>query len=92
MPEPKLDILGQTFGRLLVTDRLGTNKHRQPVFLCDCACGNTDVEVLRSSLLQRRTISCGCYRVECGISSPHNYKHLIERGEVVRKGRKWVPK
>jgi len=34
-----LDLLNKRFGRWLVIDKT-TNKHKQPVWLCSCDCGN----------------------------------------------------
>lgn len=53
-----IDMTGQVFGRLTVTEYAGDRKWR-----CTCSCGNT-VDVARQSLIKGRSTSCGCYRRE----------------------------
>ena len=36
------DMTGQTFGRLTVLARAGTDRDRKATWLCRCACGNAD--------------------------------------------------
>lgn len=58
----KLDLLGQRFGRLVVTECLGQQEKtgRRILWKCKCDCGNEIVA--RSDCLRRGvTKSCGCY-------------------------------
>lgn len=72
-PDPKI---GQVFGRLTVIDkgkvesfeyfhkRENTSYPREHhYYICKCSCGNT-IEVIKGSLLQGKTKSCGCLRRE----------------------------
>lgn len=58
-----IDMTGQRFGRLTVTERASNNKHNCVMWLCRCDCGK-DVAVLGSSLRNGSTRSCGCYSAE----------------------------
>lgn len=51
------DIIGQKFGRLLVTEYVGTKKP----WKCLCECGN-EVIVSTNQLTTGHTKSCGCYK------------------------------
>lgn len=53
-----LDLLGQTFGRLLVTER-SKSERRGVVWICECSCGKV-VSVKTAALTTGRTQSCGC--------------------------------
>ena len=65
--EVKSTIVGKRFGRLLAIDeRVETKKDektgeeiKKNIVKCKCDCGNT-VEVVKSSLLNGNTKSCGC--------------------------------
>ena len=63
-----IDLLGQTFGRLLVLGRaLTPPKRREWYWLCTCTCGAQITAA--SSLLRNGTIkSCGCLRQEMGVT------------------------
>ena len=55
------DIAGQRFGKLTVTEHVGTTNDRKALWSCKCDCGNTAVvrgSQLRSGLIR----SCGCLR------------------------------
>lgn len=53
-------LIGQRFGRLVVTEMLDErNKHGRIVYKCKCDCGN-EVTVLGNSLTTGHTVSCGC--------------------------------
>jgi hypothetical protein len=54
-----VDIQGQQFGDLVAIRKAGTNKRRNLMWFCQCACGGTHVALsghLRAGLIQ----SCGC--------------------------------
>ena len=69
-----LDLLGQSFGRLTVISRDGSNSTGQATWLCRCSCGGT--RVARGDNLRRgRSTSCGCLtsekvRAACGNNCP----------------------
>jgi hypothetical protein len=58
-----LDLIGRRFGRLMVQEFVGKDKHKQPTWRCICDCGAT-TEVSSSNLKGGRTQSCGCYNKE----------------------------
>lgn len=53
------------FGRLLVVDQDGKNKHGQFMWKCLCDCGKTK-SILGCSLWQGRTTSCRCIKIKHG--------------------------
>lgn len=52
------DLIGQTFGELTVTEKLGKNKYNIFLWKCQCSCGKTK-EVPTNYLTQRDTKTCG---------------------------------
>lgn len=54
-------IAGEIFGKLTVLHRVGSNKFRQTVWLCQCECGQ-EIEATTATLRQGRVRSCGCSR------------------------------
>ncbi len=59
----KNDLAGRQFGRLTVLEFTGrSNKHKQPLWKCQCNCGNL-LDVSRNSLVRGNTKSCGCSRI-----------------------------
>lgn len=62
---PFKDIIGMKFGRLTVIklNHIKQLKRKFYYYLCKCDCGNECI-VLKSSLLNGLTRSCGCYNTE----------------------------
>lgn len=61
----RLDLAGQSFGRLTVIHYVGLNQHGKPLWLCRCTCG-VEKHVAAPGLQSGRTRSCGCLRREVG--------------------------
>lgn len=60
----KIDLTGQSFGRLTVVGEYkGEKKYAGSKWICKCICGNTAI-IARSSLVGGRTKSCGCLNDE----------------------------
>lgn len=57
------DLAGQRFGRLVVLERSGSNKHKRATWKCVCDCGKFRV-IEGCSLTSGNTTSCGCYPKE----------------------------
>jgi hypothetical protein len=57
-----IDLTGQKFGRLTVTERAGS-KNKRALWRCVCECGN-EVAVDSNSLRTGNTRSCGCLHIE----------------------------
>jgi hypothetical protein len=53
------DLLGETFGRLTVTEQVGTSKAGAPIWLAQCACGGQR-RAFGENLLNGKYRSCGC--------------------------------
>jgi hypothetical protein len=54
-----VDLTGQTFGRLTVVGRAGSDVHGNIMWECQCACGGS-IKTRANSLRSGHTISCGC--------------------------------
>ena len=57
------DLTGMKFGRLIVFERCGSDKHKNALWLCKCECGN-EIVIRGSHLISGNTTSCGCYQKE----------------------------
>lgn len=66
------DLTGERFGKLLVIERNGYNRHHQLLWLCECECGNKK-SVLGMCLSRGDTQSCGCLQKEA--IAKVNYRH-----------------
>lgn len=55
----RMNLLGQTFGRLAVTARVGSDSHGAALWHCLCACGRSAI-ARTSALRSGNTTSCGC--------------------------------
>lgn len=72
----KDEIIGKTFGKLIVLSLHGKSKSGNNVYLCQCSCSNKkDVFVDGSSLLLKRIISCGCSSESSIASELKTYCH-----------------
>ena len=59
----RLDLTGQIFGRLLVTERASNHKDGSILWKCKCECGSE--KIIRAAYLRNgTTTSCGCFRKE----------------------------
>lgn len=56
-----IDLTGQKYGRLLVIDRAGLDKHGKITWLCRCECGKVTT-ISGNSLRTGNTKTCGCSR------------------------------
>ena len=63
MPNKVIDLTGKRFGRLVVIEKLESDKHKSPKWLCKCDCGELKV-VTGPHLRNGATRSCGCLRRE----------------------------
>ena len=70
------DLTNQKFGRLKVVEYYGNNRHGKALWLCQCDCGKAKV-IVGSSLLNKYTLSCGCYNKEYAkkLHSKHNMSY-----------------
>jgi len=57
------DLIGEKFGRLLVTGKSDQKKYRQTQWECTCDCGKK-LFILTAQLTTGKTQSCGCLRDE----------------------------
>ena len=56
------DISGQRFGKLVVKDLKGKDKHGKAIWNCNCDCGGI-VSCLGNNLSKVTTTSCGCVKL-----------------------------
>ncbi len=57
----RLEIIGETFGRLTVEKYVVSNRHGQAIWHCRCACGGSK-DVLGLLLKRGDVKSCGCLK------------------------------
>ncbi len=69
----KKDLTGQRFGRLTVLEFVPREGTKQSYWKCQCDCGNIKV-IAGNSLSCRRTLSCGCHRIEKITKVKRKYK------------------
>jgi hypothetical protein len=63
MSRLKYNLLHQRFGRLLVIEKVWSERKKQTVWLCKCDCGVIK-EIECGDLIKGKTVSCGCYNQE----------------------------
>lgn len=79
-------LVGTRFGKLLVIGRdpvihgRGTNSS----WICQCDCG-TVKSVMRTSLVNKRTVSCGCFGKEGGRNHKKRVVAIVEPIEMVER-------
>ena len=71
------DLTGQRFGKLVVIERAGSNKHKCCVWKCKCDCGNITYTTTQY-LKKGDTRSCGCIR------GKHNRTHGMTNAKLDR--------
>ena len=69
-----IDLIGNRYNRLLVTDRAVNKPYGTPAWLCLCDCGRKTV-VTGKSLRGGRTKSCGCLQQEVRKNGSRMIKH-----------------
>ena len=74
----RVDLSNRQFGRLTaITPGAATGPYKETTWLCVCDCG-TEKEVRTKSLLQGKTKSCGCYRMEViKTEHPHKFRKRV---------------
>jgi hypothetical protein len=70
------DLIGQMFDRLTVIARAGSDKQRNPVWLCRCVCG-AETLANTAELRHGRKRSCGCLRRDIAAA-----RHAARRAAV----------
>ena len=76
----EVNLLGQRFGRLLVTENLGLRRRKDGrnnrYWKCICDCGN-ETELTSNSLTSGKVHSCGCLRREISRNKAtyHGHSH-----------------
>lgn len=60
MGRPHRDLTDQRFERLVAKEFVGSDKRGNALWRCECDCGNKNVVVVRGSLVNHTTLSCGC--------------------------------
>lgn len=67
------DIRNRVFGRLTAIEPIGTNKHNQVLWKCNCTCGKSTI-CTTTNLLLGKTKSCGCLAKE--LTSLRSFKDI----------------
>lgn len=69
---PALNLEKQTFGRLQVIKRIGSNIYKQALWLCVCECGKK-TKATSYQLRSGNSTSCGCSRKKLPFIHPREY-------------------
>lgn len=59
----KVDLTGQTFGKLTVVNSVGKNKYKAVLWRCKCSCGGEKITIT-NALKDGRVKTCGCSGVD----------------------------
>jgi hypothetical protein len=78
------DLTNMQFGRLKVISYFGKNKHGLILWNCECECGNKNIIVCSSNLLNGSTKSCGCLKSEIITNKNKKYNKYIIENDFVR--------
>lgn len=81
----KINIIGKTFGRLLVLSE--ENIKYTYIVKCKCECGNI-IKVLKHNLIRGNTKSCGCLQKE--VVSKSFSKHNLSKTSLYKKFLKMI--
>jgi hypothetical protein len=87
----RLDLVGQRFGRLVVLEFAGWDKHHNSLCKCRCDCGKEKV-TLAFCLKNGDTQSCGCLQLETRKSNGKKHGYAGPRESSIYKswkGMKW---
>jgi hypothetical protein len=76
----KLELDGQTFGRLTVLCEDSRSNAGKVQWICACECGTPEVIVIGSKLVNGHTTSCGCYQREICSQIGRKFKYLLVHG------------
>jgi hypothetical protein len=83
--KPRLDLLGERFGRLVVLELARRHQyqggHTSLFWRCRCDCGQIR-EVTTCHLRNGRTLSCGCLNRERNIARSTKHGFLVGRGKL----------
>lgn len=72
------DLTGMRFGRLIVLERDGSNRHNRAIWKCVCDCGNVTTAV-GSRLLNGDTQSCGCLHKETSAENSRKSRSSVTK-------------
>jgi len=82
----RIDLTGQTFGRLTVIEASGRTKHGSVLWRCRCVCGNETTVDGINLRWNNHTRSCGCLEREnriihghCGSGAYNSWEKMIQR-------------
>lgn len=81
------DLTGQTFGRLKVLERAGSNKDGRALWLCKCDCGKITVKTGKL-LLNGHCKSCGCGEYENRVNNVTSHRLSNTRLYTIWRGMK----
>lgn len=86
----RIDLIGQSFGRLTVISRALNTKDGRVSWNCVCACGKAAI-VSTKTLRNGRCRSCGCIRVEeSRVRLTKHGQGMASRGERTRTYNSWM--
>lgn len=84
-----INMVGERYGRLVITHLISRSKSGHSIWGCICDCGKS-TKSRRNSLISKRQISCGCYNKEI-ISTHGAYKTRLYKIHTSMKQRCTLP-
>ena len=85
----RIDLTGNTYGRLKVVELAGKNSKGKLLWRCECKCGNEAV-IIGENLKTRVTTSCGCYRKEVEVVAGVTHGLSRKNGKTDRVYSIWL--
>ena len=75
----KEDFIGKRYGKLIIINVLNDSKSiiKKGIFVCDCDCGNKNVEISADSVIYGQSRSCGCGSKETRFKKVENKYNLV---------------
>ena len=70
-----LKLVKKKFGRLVVLEKFGSDKHQKVLWRCMCKCGNEHI-ARASDLMSKKIVSCGCFREKVLKTHGHSGERL----------------
>lgn len=88
MTNPRKDLTGQQFGKLVALEAIPAEKGKPTKWLCRCECGNVKA-VRTSDLLSGNTKTCGCSKAEAALKAAEKNRGKPSKRVIDLTGRRF---
>ena len=80
------DLTGRNFGRWTVIKRDFSKGNKNAYWICQCSCDNKTIKsVIRTSLINGKSTSCGCYKNEISSKRLKEYNNTNRKNIIGKK-------